>query len=104
MAEFFEVTGTVMRNLTAARLADLEAIAKYFETQAWDESWPFNIIFALARTQYPDRAPFVVVVDGGLYTEEQIENGDTDDLEVDDMDMFYMTDVRDKDGKKLVEG
>jgi len=75
-----------------AENCDLGKIAAYFEGQAWHESWPAGIIFALARLNYPSLAPFTIVWGGTNLTEEQATASD---------EMFYMMDVRDKNGDKL---
>lgn len=87
-----------MRLVHKNRLDDLEKLAKYFEEQSWDESWPADIICALARVVYPDRAPFRLVVEWERHG--VVATADEADAKASNQ-MFYMMDIRDKDGKRL---
>ena len=82
----------VDNKMAVARMADLETLADYFEGQAWHESWPADVILALARVKYPHLAPFRLVLDHVLVDDyESVSSGE----------MFYMQDIRDKDENHL---
>lgn len=85
------------RGLSEARLADLEKIAEYFETQSWDESWPADIILALARVKYPALAPFTLLETRGTAQKRHITEAEATEYG----ELYYLMDVRDRDGNKL---
>lgn len=86
-----------LRNVTEDRLADLEMLAEYFEDQAWSERWPSKIIFALARLKYPERGPFTIKHGDMVLSEAEWSERSYA------FEMFYMRDVRDKDGESLLK-
>lgn len=71
----------------------LRKIAAYFEGQAWDSTWPDDIIFALAHVTYPTLAPFTLVLDNELVPEG--------DARFENCDLFDLRDVRDVNGNEL---
>ena len=86
----------LLRVVDEDRLNDLESIADYFLMYGWDDYWPGRIILSLARLGFPGRAPFTLDTSAYInaeppFTEEELRN-----------EMFYFTDVRDKDGVPLV--
>lgn len=85
-----------LRTIAEDRLNDLEAVAHYFSEYAWDDCWPGRVILLLARLNFPERAPFTLDTSNYAGAEPPLTEAELM------AEMFYLTDVRDKDGVSVV--